>query len=129
MPDSWEAARENVEVIRELGQGSFGMVYEGIVRNVVEGQPEARCAVKTVNEKASVTERIQFLNEASVMNYDPVDLFCSFRGFVAPPGGSCVPGMGRSRTGTISAVSTLFSMEMSLVIAESEQRPITRNVF
>ena len=67
IPDNWETQRENVELLREMGQGSFGMVYEGIVRNVVHGQPEARCAVKTVNEKASVTERIQFLIEASVM--------------------------------------------------------------
>lgn len=65
--DGWEVARDNVDLLRELGQGSFGMVYEGIVRNVVYQQPEAKCAVKTVNDKASVTERIQFLNEASVM--------------------------------------------------------------
>lgn len=45
------------------------MVYEGIVRNVVPNQPEAKCAVKTVNEKATISERIQFLNEASVMKY------------------------------------------------------------
>ena len=67
--DGWEVARENVDLIRELGQGSFGMVYEGIVRNVVYQQAEAKCAVKTVNDKASVAERIQFLNEASVMKY------------------------------------------------------------
>ena len=67
MPDNWETARENVSLLRELGQGAFGMVYEGIVRNLVEGQPEVRCAVKTVNENASKNERVQFLNEASVM--------------------------------------------------------------
>ena len=69
--DGWEVPRENVDLIRELGQGSFGMVYEGIVRNVVYQQPEAKCAVKTVNDKASVAQRIQFLNEASVMKYKP----------------------------------------------------------
>jgi len=53
VPDNWETARENVSLLRELGQGAFGMVYEGIVRNLVEGQPEVRCAVKTVNENAS----------------------------------------------------------------------------
>lgn len=60
-------ARDNVVLIKELGQGSFGMVYEGLVRNVVPNQAEAKCAIKTVNEKASIPERIQFLNEASVM--------------------------------------------------------------
>jgi serine/threonine protein kinase len=57
-------ARENVETIRPLGQGSFGMVYEGILR--CNGS-DIKCAIKTVNEKADVNERIQFLNEASVM--------------------------------------------------------------
>ena len=72
-PDSWEVPRDCVELIREFGQGSFGMVYEGRVRNVVPNQPEAKCAVKTVNEKATISERIQFLNEASVMKYSLKD--------------------------------------------------------
>lgn len=66
-PDEWEVPRKNVELLRELGQGSFGMVYEGIVRDVVEGHPEMRCAIKTVNEHATDRERSEFLNEASVM--------------------------------------------------------------
>ncbi|EFX63421.1 putative insulin receptor [Daphnia pulex] len=64
VPDDWEVARDNVVTIRPLGQGSFGMVYEGILRS---NGSETKCAIKTVNEKADVTERIQFLNEASVM--------------------------------------------------------------
>lgn len=52
---------------RELGQGSFGMVYEGIAKGVVKDEPETRVAIKTVNETASMRERIEFLNEASVM--------------------------------------------------------------
>ncbi|XP_069673156.1 insulin-like peptide receptor isoform X2 [Periplaneta americana] len=66
-PDEWEVPRKKVELLRELGQGSFGMVYEGIVRDVVSGHPEMRCAVKTVNEHATDRERSEFLNEASVM--------------------------------------------------------------
>jgi len=66
-PDEWEVPRKKVELLRELGQGSFGMVYEGIVRDVVEGHPEMRCAIKTVNEHATDRERSEFLNEASVM--------------------------------------------------------------
>eukprot|EP00063_Salmo_salar_P064111 XP_014038946.1 PREDICTED: insulin-like growth factor 1 receptor [Salmo salar] len=52
---------------RELGQGSFGMVYEGVAKGVVKDEPETCVAIKTVNESASMRERIEFLNEASVM--------------------------------------------------------------
>ncbi|XP_071446667.1 insulin-like peptide receptor isoform X2 [Hetaerina americana] len=67
LPDEWEVSRKKIELLRELGQGSFGMVYEGIARDVVEGKPEIRCAIKTVNEHATDRERVEFLNEASVM--------------------------------------------------------------
>uniref|UniRef100_A0A8C6YSV1 Tyrosine-protein kinase receptor n=1 Tax=Nothoprocta perdicaria TaxID=30464 RepID=A0A8C6YSV1_NOTPE len=67
VPDEWEVSREKITVIRELGQGSFGMVYEGLAQDIeAEGQ-ETRVALKTVNELATVRERIEFLNEASVM--------------------------------------------------------------
>lgn len=64
VPDEWEVARDDVKLIRELGQGSFGMVWEGKLR---VGETEVKCAVKTVNDKATIEERIQFLKEASVM--------------------------------------------------------------
>uniref|UniRef100_A0A3B3UYM0 receptor protein-tyrosine kinase n=1 Tax=Poecilia latipinna TaxID=48699 RepID=A0A3B3UYM0_9TELE len=67
VPDEWEVPREKITLLRELGQGSFGMVYEGIAQDIVKGEPETRVAVKTVNESASLRERIEFLNEASVM--------------------------------------------------------------
>uniref|UniRef100_A0AAX7TBX8 Tyrosine-protein kinase receptor n=1 Tax=Astatotilapia calliptera TaxID=8154 RepID=A0AAX7TBX8_ASTCA len=67
VPDEWEVAREKITMHRELGQGSFGMVYEGIAKGVVKDEPETRVAIKTVNETASMRERIEFLNEASVM--------------------------------------------------------------
>ncbi|XP_056148525.1 insulin receptor a [Lampris incognitus] len=66
-PDEWEVPRDKISILRELGQGSFGMVYEGIAKDIVKGEPEMRVAVKTVNESASLRERIEFLNEASVM--------------------------------------------------------------
>ena len=43
------------------------MVYEGLAKGVVKDEAETRVAVKTVNESASMRERIEFLNEASVM--------------------------------------------------------------
>ncbi|KAL4608045.1 insulin receptor-like [Arapaima gigas] len=67
VPDEWEVAREKIVLLRELGQGSFGMVYEGVARDIIKGESETRVAVKTVNESASLRERIEFLNEASVM--------------------------------------------------------------
>ncbi|XP_054719002.1 insulin-like peptide receptor [Uloborus diversus] len=65
-PDEWEIPREKVKLLEELGQGSFGMVYKGEVHdlNDVKVSP---CAAKTVNETASLRERIEFLQEASVM--------------------------------------------------------------
>lgn len=65
-PDEWEVPRKKIELLQELGQGSFGMVYEGLARDI-RGQSEIRCAVKTVNDYATNRERIEFLNEASVM--------------------------------------------------------------
>ncbi|XP_022822155.1 insulin-like receptor isoform X1 [Spodoptera litura] len=67
VPDEWEVPRASVEFIRELGQGSFGMVYEGLAKGIEKGKAETRCAVKTVNEHATDRERQEFLNEASVM--------------------------------------------------------------
>lgn len=67
IPDEWEVARDKITMNRELGQGSFGMVYEGVAKGVVKDEPETRVAIKTVNEAASMRERIEFLNEASVM--------------------------------------------------------------
>nr|XP_015809442.2 insulin-like growth factor 1 receptor [Nothobranchius furzeri] len=67
VPDEWEVPREKITMSRELGQGSFGMVYEGLAKGVVKDEPETSVAIKTVNESASMRERIEFLNEASVM--------------------------------------------------------------
>uniref|UniRef100_A0A8C6UVR6 Tyrosine-protein kinase receptor n=1 Tax=Neogobius melanostomus TaxID=47308 RepID=A0A8C6UVR6_9GOBI len=65
--DEWEVPRDKINILRELGQGSFGMVYEGIAKDIIKGEPDTYVAVKTVNESASLRERIEFLNEASVM--------------------------------------------------------------
>ncbi|NXL40098.1 INSRR protein, partial [Glaucidium brasilianum] len=67
MPDEWEVSREKITVIRELGQGSFGMVYEGLALGLAAEGEETKVALKTVNELATMRERIEFLNEASVM--------------------------------------------------------------
>lgn len=66
IPDEWEVPRKNIELIKELGQGGFGMVYEGIVSDI-KGKPYVKCAIKTVNEHSTNRERLEFLNEATVM--------------------------------------------------------------
>uniref|UniRef100_A0A8C0QJZ4 Tyrosine-protein kinase receptor n=1 Tax=Chelonoidis abingdonii TaxID=106734 RepID=A0A8C0QJZ4_CHEAB len=67
IPDEWEVSRDKITVIRELGQGSFGMVYEGIAQGIEKEDEETKVALKTVNELATMREQIEFLNEASVM--------------------------------------------------------------
>lgn len=65
--DEWEVPRETITIMKELGQGSFGMVYEGIAQLPATGEADTRVALKTVNESASRRERVEFLKEASVM--------------------------------------------------------------
>lgn len=66
-PDEWEVPRENIVQLCELGQGSFGMVYQGLVKDLKNKPGEIPCAIKTVNDNATDRERINFLKEAGVM--------------------------------------------------------------
>ncbi|PIK45733.1 putative insulin-like peptide receptor, partial [Apostichopus japonicus] len=67
VPDDWEFPREKLTVVNELGKGGFGMVYEGIAQEIIPGEEKTTVAVKSVQANASVRDRIEFLNEASVM--------------------------------------------------------------
>lgn len=62
VPDEWEVSRDKVTLVRELATGSFGKVYEGVLMPCGE-----RCAVKTVSERATARERLEFLHEANMM--------------------------------------------------------------
>ena len=65
-PDpAWEIERDCIKLLKELGQGSFGMVYRGELKKDLK--VVVPCAVKTVNEHASLRERVDFLKEADVM--------------------------------------------------------------
>lgn len=66
VPDDWEVPRERIIQLGPLGQGSFGMVYEGILK-AQNNDEDTPCAIKTVNENATDRERTNFLSEASVM--------------------------------------------------------------
>ena len=46
VPDEWEVPREKIKILREIGAGTFGMVYEGTANDLIEGQPLIRIAVK-----------------------------------------------------------------------------------
>ncbi|XP_072050525.1 insulin-like peptide receptor isoform X2 [Amphiura filiformis] len=65
--DEWEFPRDHLEIIHELGKGSFGMVYEGLAKGILPDEPISKVAVKSVQANASIRDRIEFLNEASVM--------------------------------------------------------------
>jgi len=65
--DDWECDREDVNIGKELGKGSFGMVYMGTFRDPKKGGELVNCAVKTVNDHAGLRQRIEFLREASAM--------------------------------------------------------------
>nr|ANZ55075.1 insulin receptor 1b [Pyrrhocoris apterus]QIS94310.1 insulin receptor 1b [Pyrrhocoris apterus] len=66
IPDEWEVPQNQVELLGEIGQGAFGMVYEGRIYDNRDSLVKP-CAVKTVNLHAAERDRIEFLNEASVM--------------------------------------------------------------
>ncbi|KAK7116268.1 putative molluscan insulin-related peptide(s) receptor [Littorina saxatilis] len=67
IPDEWEVPRDKIELLKELGQGSFGMVYEGKAHDLVPGYHEYKVAIKTVNDNAGFQERMNFLKEATTM--------------------------------------------------------------
>ena len=46
LADEWEVSRDKIKLRGELGQGSFGMVYEGIAQDIVKNEPNSRVAIK-----------------------------------------------------------------------------------
>ena len=44
--DEWEVSRDHVTILKELGQGSFGMVYEGILHAASTGMRDIHVAIK-----------------------------------------------------------------------------------
>lgn len=67
IPDEWEMPRDKIRLVKELGQGSFGMVYEGIAEDLIPGSGDLKVAIKTVNDNAGFQERMNFLKEATTM--------------------------------------------------------------
>ena len=44
--DDWEVSRDNVTILEKLSQGSFGMVYEGMLHGDAPDEPDVHVAVK-----------------------------------------------------------------------------------
>ncbi|BFZ05313.1 hypothetical protein BsWGS_08351 [Bradybaena similaris] len=65
-PDEWEVPRDNIRLIKELGQGSFGTVFEGLMEDP-KTKVSTPVAIKTVNDKADFHERLKILKEATTM--------------------------------------------------------------
>uniref|UniRef100_A0A1B6EN09 Protein kinase domain-containing protein n=1 Tax=Cuerna arida TaxID=1464854 RepID=A0A1B6EN09_9HEMI len=63
--DPWEIPREKIELIKELGQGNFGKVYQGVYN--MKGRGKIDCAIKTVQKNKSDLDRKSFLEEAEIM--------------------------------------------------------------
>uniref|UniRef100_A0A1I7ZCD6 receptor protein-tyrosine kinase n=1 Tax=Steinernema glaseri TaxID=37863 RepID=A0A1I7ZCD6_9BILA len=68
-PDEWEIPRNVLSCHEEIGRGTFGKVYRGSTNNftTVNGITFSECAIKTVVDNASMSDRVHFLLEGSVM--------------------------------------------------------------
>ncbi|KAK0422026.1 hypothetical protein QR680_007320 [Steinernema hermaphroditum] len=67
--DEWEIPRSALICHDEIGRGTFGKVYHGTANNFtsVNGITFGECAIKTVVDNASMSDRVHFLLEGSVM--------------------------------------------------------------
>ena len=60
--------REQITLIKRLGSGAFGEVFEGKIKDIVRGEAETRIAIKSLKEGATQYEVVEFLKEAKLMN-------------------------------------------------------------
>ncbi|XP_043247129.1 leukocyte tyrosine kinase receptor-like [Amphibalanus amphitrite] len=66
--DLREIPRQNLTLVKELGKGAFGQVYQGYLKNYVSDSVEMPCAVKTLAELSSEQAEMDFLMEAMIMS-------------------------------------------------------------
>ncbi|XP_037073486.1 ALK tyrosine kinase receptor-like [Pollicipes pollicipes] len=66
--DLREIPRQNLTLVKELGKGAFGQVYQGYLKNYVSDSVEMPCAVKTLTELSSEQAEMDFLMEAMIMS-------------------------------------------------------------
>ncbi|CAJ0942933.1 unnamed protein product, partial [Mesorhabditis belari] len=83
--DAWELRREDLDMEEEIGRGTFGQVYRGYGRQMKSlcGVVFGDCAIKTVTETASASDRLHFLLEASVMKQFNTNFIVKLYGVVS----------------------------------------------
>ena len=63
--DEWEVPRDDIEILDEVGNGNFGMVFRGRMKQDLDKTIDV--AIKTIRDTSGERERNEFLSEASVM--------------------------------------------------------------
>ncbi|XP_046399789.1 ALK tyrosine kinase receptor-like isoform X2 [Ischnura elegans] len=66
--DLKDIPRDNLRLVKALGQGAFGEVYQGLFRNRAGDAVEMPVAVKTLPERSSGQAEMDFLMEALIMS-------------------------------------------------------------
>ncbi|XP_029162941.1 proto-oncogene tyrosine-protein kinase ROS-like [Nylanderia fulva] len=61
--------REQITLTKLLGRGAFGMVFQGIVKDLEESGSETSVAIKMIEKCVSKKEKKKFLQEAKLMNH------------------------------------------------------------
>ena len=59
--------KAKIKYLRQLGQGNFGVVFQGKAAGLVDGEDETLVAVKTLKEEASPEGLENFVREAKLM--------------------------------------------------------------
>ncbi|KAG7295195.1 hypothetical protein JYU34_022164 [Plutella xylostella] len=62
-----QVARESLKLVKALGQGAFGEVYQGLYKHRLQDTVEMPVAVKTLPELSSSQAESDFLMEAAIM--------------------------------------------------------------
>lgn len=67
-PDLYEIPRANVTLIRELGRGQYGAVFQALVLDILEPNVKSTAAVKTLHtEDTGESDKVEFLKETTLM--------------------------------------------------------------
>ncbi|XP_031807981.1 leukocyte tyrosine kinase receptor [Sarcophilus harrisii] len=67
-PGLLEVPRGNITLLRALGHGAFGEVYEGLVLGIADGPNPLQVAIKTLPELCSQQDEMDFLMEALIIS-------------------------------------------------------------
>nr|CAC14730.1 tyrosine kinase [Sycon raphanus] len=62
---AWELVPDSLTMVKEVGEGAFGKVYEGVLATIEDG--DLTVAIKTLSTCENVAQRNAFLGEASIM--------------------------------------------------------------